>query len=396
MDFEIASETEELLERYRGFMESELAPLEADAVSLPFSALEGRLDARRGRAKEAGLWGPNLSAELGGLGLGLVDHGLVSEVLGGYLYGHYVMGCQAPDAGNVEVLATHASQDQREKYLRPLAAGEIRSCFSMTEADYAGSNPVLMGTTAVRDGDEYVIDGSKWYTSSADGAAFAIVMAVTDPDAPPHRRASMLLVPTDTPGFEIVRNIAVMGRAGDGWASHAEVRYAGCRVPVGNRLGAEGEGFAIAQERLGPGRIHHCMRWLGVARRAFELMCRRATTRFLGPDETLADKDIVRAWIAECAAEMRAARLLTLHTAWRIERDGWRAARQDISAIKFLVAGMMGKVLDRALQVYGSLGMCDDTPIAWFYLEERAARIYDGPDEVHKISLAKRILRDYR
>jgi alkylation response protein AidB-like acyl-CoA dehydrogenase len=239
-----------------------------------------------------------------------------------------------------------------------------------------------------------VIRGHKWFTTAADGAAVAVVMAITAPDAPPHRRASMILVPTETPGFELVRNIPVMGHAGEGWASHAEIRYHDCRVPGDHLLGAAGDGFAIAQERLGPGRIHHCMRWLGICRRVFDLMCRRARGRRVSADERLADKDIVRLWVAECAAEIRAARLLTLQTAWTIERDGWRAAREDISAVKFLVAGVLGRVLDRALQVHGALGMTDDTPIAFFYREERAARIYDGPDEVHKLALARRILDD--
>jgi alkylation response protein AidB-like acyl-CoA dehydrogenase len=327
--------------------------------------------------------------------LGLVDHGLVSEILGGCPIAHYVFGCQAPDAGNIEILRAHGSADQKSRWLEPLARGDIRSCFSMTEVDLPGSNPVLMDTAATLDGDEWVINGRKWYTTSADGAALAVVMAVTDPQATKYQRASMILVPTDTPGFEIVRNIPVMGHAGEGWTSHAEISYTDCRVPAANLLGLRGRGFTIAQERLGPGRIHHCMRWLGICRRAFDLMCRRALARRIDADQVLADKDIVRAWIAECAAQIRAARLLTLQTAWRIEQSGWRAARQDISAIKFLVANTMAKVLDDALQIHGGLGMSDDTPLAFFYREERAARIYDGPDEVHKISLARRILRDY-
>jgi alkylation response protein AidB-like acyl-CoA dehydrogenase len=265
----------------------------------------------------------------------------------------------------------------------------------MTEVDEPGSNPVMLSTTAARDGDHWVVNGHKWFSTAAEGAAVAVVMAVTEPAAAPHRRASMILVPTDTPGFEIVRNVPVMGHAGEGWQSHAEIRYADCRVPLANLLGKAGEGFAIAQERLGPGRIHHTMRWLGICRRVFDLMCRRASSRRVDGDQTLADKDVVKVWIAECAAEIRAARLLTLQTAWTIERDGWRAAREDVSAIKFLVAGVLGRVLDRALQVHGALGMTDDTPIAFFYREERAARIYDGPDEVHKLALARRILRGY-
>lgn len=394
MDFAVTPPTRELLDRVETFTREELEPLEPRLLGRPFPACEPVLEALRGRVKELGLWAPNLPRELGGMGLGLVDHGLVSEVLGGFVYGHYVFGCQAPDAGNIEILDRHGSASQRDTYLRPLAAGTMRSCFSMTEVDQPGSNPVLLSTTAARDGGDWVIRGHKWFTTAADGAAVAVVMAITAPDASPHRRASMILVPTETPGFELVRNIPVMGHAGEGWPSHAEIRYHDCRVPADHLLGAAGDGFAIAQERLGPGRIHHCMRWLGICRRVFDLMCQRARGRRVSADERLADKDIVRLWVAECAAEIRAARLLTLQTAWTIERDGWRAAQQDISAVKFLVAGVLGRVLDRALQVHGALGMTDDTPIAFFYREERAARIYDGPDEVHKLALARRILDD--
>jgi alkylation response protein AidB-like acyl-CoA dehydrogenase len=266
----------------------------------------------------------------------------------------------------------------------------------MTEVDLPGSNPVLLATTAVTDGDDYVIDGRKWFTTAADGADFAVVMAITNPDAEPHLRASMILVPTDTPGFERVRNISVMGEAGGGWASHAEIVYRACRVPRANRIGPEGQGFAIAQQRLGPGRIHHCMRWLGICRRALTLLCERAASRPIAEGQVLGDREIVQAWIAESAAEIQAARLFTLHTAWRIEQEGWRAARDDISMIKFQVAGTLLRVLDRAIQAHGALGMTDDTVLAYFYRHERGARIYDGPDEVHKLAVARRLLRRHR
>jgi alkylation response protein AidB-like acyl-CoA dehydrogenase len=266
----------------------------------------------------------------------------------------------------------------------------------MTEPDRAGSNPVWLSTTAVKDGGEYVIDGRKWFTSSADGAAFAIVMAVTDPDAAkPHARASMIIVPADTPGFRIVRNISVMGEPGEDWFSHAEVEYDGVRVPVETRIGAEGAGFLLAQERLGPGRIHHCMRWIGICERAFELMCRRAATRELAPGEPLAAQQSVQHAIAESRAEIDAARLLTLDAAARIDARGARAARVEISTIKFYVAGVLQRVLDRAIQVHGALGVTDDTPLAWWYRHERGARIYDGPDEVHKSLVAREVLKPY-
>ncbi len=263
----------------------------------------------------------------------------------------------------------------------------------MTEPDFPGSNPVWMGTRAVRDADSYVIDGRKWFASAADGAAFAIVMAVTDPEAEPHRRASMIVVPTETPGFRRVRNISCMGHAGDDWASHAELAFEGCRVPCENRLGEEGAGFAMAQARLGPGRIHHAMRWIGVCRRAFDLMCRRAAARPLGPGDRLGSRQAVQGWIAESLAEIEAGRLLVLHAAWTIDARGMDAAREAISLVKFHVAGIMQQVVDRAIQVHGALGISDDTVLSWFYRQERAARIYDGPDEVHKTVVAKRILK---
>jgi alkylation response protein AidB-like acyl-CoA dehydrogenase len=296
----------------------------------------------------------------------------------------------------MEVLMSHGTPEQKETFLAPLARGDVRSCFSMTEPEHAGSNPVWMSTTAARDGDQYVINGHKWFTSGAEGAAFAIVMAVTDADeANPYKRASQIIVPTDAPGFRIVRNVSVMGEEGSDYASHAEVRYEDCRVPRRNLLGREGEGFRIAQERLGPGRIQHCMRWVGVCERAFELMCERAARRELAPGVPLGSRQSVQEWIAESRAEITAARLLVLHTAERIDREGAAAAREDISLIKFFVAGVMHRVLDRAVQTHGALGLTDDTVLAYWYRHERAARIYDGPDEVHKSVVARSVLRKY-
>jgi len=396
MDFSLSERMETVLGMTREFVARELIPMEPEFLRAPFRTLLPEIERRRAKVKQMGLWAPNVPQELGGMGLDLVELGLMSEALGVTPLGHFVFGCHAPDAGNIEVLHLHGTPEQQERWLRPLAAGEIRSCFSMTEVELPGSNPVMMETTAVKDGGDYVINGQKWYTTAADGAAFAVVMAITDPEAPIHRRASMIIVPCDTPGFDLVRNISVMGHAGEDWASHAEILYHSCRVPRTNLLGPEGAGFQIAQERLGPGRIHHCMRWIGICNRAFDLLCGRAATRVIAPGETLADKDIVRAWIAESAAEIAAARLLVLHTAWKITALGWREARQDISMIKFVVANAMQRVVDRALQVHGGLGMTDDTLLAFFFRHERAARIYDGPDEVHKISLAKRILGERR
>jgi alkylation response protein AidB-like acyl-CoA dehydrogenase len=394
MDFSLSERTQTMLGMIREFVAQELVTMEEDFLRYPFRSLLPEIENKRAKVKQMGLWAPGHPQELGGMGLGLVDLGLVSEAVGGTPLGHFVFGCHAPDAGNIEILHLHGTPEQKDRWLGPLVAGEIRSCFSMTEVELPGSNPVMMDTTAVKDGDDYVINGQKWYTTAADGAAFAVVMAITNPDAPPYQRASMIIVPTDTPGFDLVRNISVMGHTGDDWASHAEILYHSCRVPQSNLLGPEGHGFIIAQERLGPGRIHHCMRWIGICNRAFELMCDRANRRTIAPGKVLGDRDIVRSWIADSAAEISAARLMTLHTAWKIEQLGWREARQDISMIKFTVANTMQRVVDRALQVHGGLGMTDDTLLAFFFRHERAARIYDGADEVHKISLARRILSE--
>lgn len=396
MDFTISEEMTVRLGMIREFMEREVIPLEGEMLHGDPAALEAGVQAAQAKVKQMGLWAPNHPEEFGGLGLSTVDHGLFAEAVGRSPLGMNVFGTQAPDAGNIEILHKYATAEQREEWLRPLVAGEIRSCFSMTEPLTAGSNPVLLETTAVRDGDEYVINGQKWFTSSADGAAFAIVMAVTDPDAPPHQRASMIIVPTDNPGFHLVRNVSVMGHAGTGHASHAEVIYQGCRVPVTNVLGPEGHGFVIAQERLGPGRIHHCMRWLGIAQRAWELMCARANERVMDANGgTLADKQVIQHWAAELYARIQGARLQVLHTAWRIDNEGASAARDDIAAIKFVVANTMLDTVDTAIQVHGALGVTDDTILSYWYRHERGARIYDGADEVHKTSLGRRLLRQF-
>jgi alkylation response protein AidB-like acyl-CoA dehydrogenase len=397
MDFKISDKMITILEMINEFVKKELLPLEHEFLTKEFRDMVPALEEKRKMVKQMELWAPNHPKELGGMGLNLVEHGLVSEALGYTPIGHYVFGCQAPDAGNIEILHLHGTAEQKEKYLKPLVAGKIRSCFSMTEVDMPGSNPVMLETTAVKDGDDYIINGHKWYSSSADGAAFAIVMAVTDPAAPKYMTASMIIVPSDTPGFNLVRNIPVMGHTGSGYASHGEILYQTCRVPRKNLLGTEGHGFVMAQERLGPGRIHHCMRWLGVCNRAFDLMCRRVNERVIAPDgRKLAEKQTVQNWIAESAAEIKAAKLMTLYAAWQMDNLGAKEARDDISLIKFVAANTMLRVVDRALQVHGGLGMTDDTILAYYYRHERAARIYDGADEVHKSSAAKRILRRYQ
>jgi alkylation response protein AidB-like acyl-CoA dehydrogenase len=395
VDFSIAPKTLELSKTIRAFVREELIPIEPQFTGKEFKELVPLLAKKREQVKNLGLWAPFLHKEDGGLGLSLMDFGHISEALGYSPIGHYVFNCQAPDVGNMEVLLQHGTDEQKEKYLKPLMAGETRSCFSMTEPENPGSNPTLMDTTAVQDGDEWVINGHKWFTSAADGSAFAIVMAVTHPDAPPHGRTSQIIVPTNTPGFEHVRNISVMGEPGSDYNSHAEIRYTDCRVPLTNILGEGGSGFVIAQERLGPGRIHHCMRWIGICERAFDLMCKRAATRIISPGRTLGSKQTIQQWIAESRAEINAARLMVLEAAWSIDKDGTYATRDKISVIKFYVAGILQRILDRAIQTHGAMGITDDLILAWWYRHERGARIYDGPDEVHKASVAKRILKSY-
>jgi alkylation response protein AidB-like acyl-CoA dehydrogenase len=396
MDFSLSSETQRMVQVVREFMRAEVYPLEPEFLSKEFRELRPRLEAMRLRVKALKLWLPQIAEEYGGQGLSLLEFASVGEELGRSPLGHYLFNCQAPDAGNMEILIQHGSAEQKEQFLLPLARGDIRSCFSMTEPGYPGSNPTWMGTTAIKDGDDYLINGDKWFSTGADGAAFSIVMAITNPESSsPYLKASMIIVPTNTPGFRLVRNTSVMGEAGSDHASHGEVQFTSCRVPQHYRLGPEGAGFLIAQQRLGPGRIHHCVRWLGICERAFELMCTWASRRLVAPDKLLGTQQIVQTWIAESRAEIDAARLLVLRTAWKIDRGEERAAREDVSLIKFFVAGVLQRVLDRAIQTHGGMGMTDNLPLAFWYRHERAARIYDGPDEVHKISVAKQILKGY-
>ncbi|GAB4053803.1 acyl-CoA dehydrogenase family protein [Spirosoma litoris] len=385
-----------LLVRVQEFVQTELIPLEDGFSHNNLGAIIPILDQKRELVKAAGLWGLHLSREEGGHGLTLCEFGQISEALAhAPFFGHYVFGCQAPDIGNTELLHKFASEELKERYLKPLMAGEIRSCFSMTEPDFAGSNPTRMATLAARDGNDYVINGRKWFTSSADGAAFAVVMAVTNPDAAPHQQASMIIVPTDTPGFNIERNIPVFGEAGEGWFSHAEVTYTNCRVPAANVIAGEGMGFRLAQERLGPGRVHHCMRWVGNAEKALDLMCKRAATREIEEGVMLGEKQFIQDFIAESRAEIDACRLYVLNTAHMIDTVGVSNVRDAVSAIKFYVANAFLRVLDRAIQVHGALGVTDDTVLSAMYRHERGARIWDGADEVHKQNLATNILKKY-
>ena len=378
--------------RYRAFMDEHIYPNEA-AIEREDNDALALLAELREKAREAGLWAPHVPPEAGGTGLGFLYYACLNEEIGRSAYAQLVFGCQAPDAGNAEILHLFGTDEQKERFLRPLVAGEMRSFFAMTEPDVAGSDPTLLQTRAVRDGDDWVIDGHKWFSSGADGAGFAVVFAISDPDAEPHRRGTMILVPADTDGVDVVRPVPVMGHAGRGWNTHCEVRFTGVRVPVANTLGGEGEAFRLAQKRLGPGRIHHVMRWLGQMQRAFELMCRYANEReaFGGP---LAEKGTVQNWVADSAAEIQACRLLTMDTAGKIDEGS--EARVEVALLKVYAANILVEVIDRAIQVHGARGLTDETPLARMAMNARAARIYDGPDEVHRMTAARRILKSFR
>jgi acyl-CoA dehydrogenase len=321
-----------------------------------------------------------------------MEYALLNEEIGRSMWAQLVFNCQAPDAGNGEILHLFGTEEQKQQFLKPLVDGTARSFFSMTEPEVSGADPTGLRTTGVLEGDEWVINGHKWFSSSAEGASFGIVMAVTDPEAPPHRRTSQILVPTDTAGYELIRPIPVMGHPGRGWSTHCEVRYTDVRVPRGNVLGEPGDGFRIAQKRLGPGRIHHVMRWLGQMQRAFELMCRYALEReaFGGP---LAEKQTVQNWIADSTAEIQACRLLTLDAARKLDEGD--EARVEVSLIKFYAARVLNEVIDRAIQVHGARGLTDETPLAFMAQQARAARIYDGPDEVHRMVVSRRVLKEF-
>jgi acyl-CoA dehydrogenase len=396
-DFSTEPEFQEQLDWMAAFVREEIWPLEAIFGEFSDEAFRQAIAPLKEQVKARGLWAAHLPPDLGGQGFGQVKLGLMHEILGTSPIAPLAFGNQAPDSGNSEILALAGTEDQKEQWLYPLLEGELHSAFSMTEPHTAGSDPTLLETRAVRDGDSWVINGHKWFSSNASIADFLIVMAVTDPEAQRYQRASMFVVPADTPGVQIVRDVPTMehphvefGRFG----GHAEVRYDDVRVPADALLGAEGAGFLIAQQRLGPGRIHHCMRWLGVSKRAFDMLCERSLVRY-AHGSRLAEKDTVRTWIADSAAQMQAARLMTLHAAWRMDREGAAAARTEIGMIKFFGAQVLHDVIDRAIQAHGALGYSTDLPLEQMYRFARAARIYDGPDEVHRQSVARQILNGY-
>jgi acyl-CoA dehydrogenase len=394
-DFSTEPEFQEHLDWMRAFVREEIWPLEV--LDLEWDQLMRAMAPLQERVRERGLWAAHLEPELGGQGFGQVKLGLMHEVLGTSPIAPFAFGNAAPDSGNSEILALAGTPEQKDRYLHPLLAGDLKSAFSMTEPEVAGSDPTLIRTRALDDGDAWVITGHKWFSSNASIADFLIVMAVTEPDAQRYQRASMFVVDVDTPGVEIVRDVPTMEHPEESfgrYGNHAEIRYHDVRVPKEALLGARGAGFLISQQRLYPGRIHHCMRWLGVSQRAFDMLCEYALTRE-AQGSRLADKQTVQNWIADSAAQRQAARLMTLHAAWVMDTEGVRAARGDISLIKFFGAQVLCDVVDRALQIHGSLGYSTDMPLEAMFRAARGARFYDGPDEVHRESVARQILRGY-
>jgi acyl-CoA dehydrogenase len=398
-DFETEPEYAAKLAWARTFVDDEVTPLET--LSLDDTTLGKLIQPLQEEVKRQGLWAAHLPPELGGMGFGQVRLGLLHEILGRTFLAPTVFGNNAPDSGNAELLAIGieetGSEDLRSGYLTPLLEGRLRSAFSMTEPG-AGADPTLIATTAERDGEEWVINGHKWFTSNGSVADFLIVMCVTNPDVHRYAGCSMIIVPADTPGVDVLRDISTMedptphfGKYG----GHSEIIYRDVRVPAGNIVGREGDGFRLAQMRLGPGRIHHCMRWLGQSQRAFDMLCERAVSRHVH-GSLLSDKQMVQSWVADSMAEMTAARLMTLQAAWKMDREGAPAARVEIAMIKYYGATVLYNVIDRAIQVHGSLGFSTDLPLEHMYRAARAARIYDGPDEVHKVTVARQVLKSYK
>ena len=388
IDFEVPAELEDVRRRVAAFVRDEVLPAEGELAGEDYESLLPEL---RAKARQAGLWTPHLPAEWGGMGLGALGMALVSQELGVSGLASLALNVMAPDEGNMHLLLEAGTSAQQERYLRPLAAAEVRSCFAMTEQDVASSDPRQLRTRAVREGNHWVIDGEKWFVSGAAGAAFAVVVALTEPEEEkPHRRHSLFIVDAETPGWKVVREIPVMGSHGPG--GHCEVRIEGCRVPAEAMLGGPGEGFALSQKRLGTGRIGHAMRWIGVAQRALDLAAGRALEREAF-GRRLAEHQAVQWMLADSAIELHASRLMVLHAAWKIDR-GFEH-RQEISMVKVFVAEALGRILDRAIQVFGSLGISTDVPIARFYQDARAARIYDGPSEVHRMVIARNLLKAY-
>ena len=395
-DFETEPEFQEQLDWIEEFVRTEVEPLD-HVLGSPYDVKSAKRNKLvrplQAEVRKRGLWGCHLGPELGGPGYGQVKLALMNEILGTARFAPTVFGCQAPDTGNSEILAHYGTPAQKEKYLKPLLNNEIVSCFSMTEPQ-GGADPKVFKTTAVKDGNSWVINGEKWFSSNARYASFLIAMVVTDPEHPdPYKRMSMFIVPADTPGLEIVRSVGIhVGEEG----SHGYVKYENVRVPADHLLGERGQGFVVAQTRLGGGRIHHAMRTVGKVRKSFDMMCERALSRET-QGSRLADKQFVQGMIADSWSEIEQFRLLVLRTAWRIDKyQDYMKVRKDIAAVKALMPGVFRSVVERALHLHGSIGVSTEMPFTNQLIESFHMGLADGPTEVHKITVARQVLRDYK
>ncbi len=389
MDLNLDPKLVELRDRVSAFVRDEVIPVEPKPE---YGISRELVQTLRDKARKAGIYGPQLPPEYGGLGLGTVAMCVLFEQAGRSFLGPIAMHCSAPDEGNMHLLGEYANKDQRERWLRPLVEGKIRSCFAMTEpAPGAGSDPTMMRTRATRVDGGWEINGLKWFATGAEGAAFAVTIAVTDPDAPKHERASVFLVPADTPGYRVVRSVPTMG--GHGIGGHGEVEFRNVRVPDSAMLGKLGEGFRLAMVRLGPARLTHCMRWLGIAQRSLEIAVARALEREAF-GRKLAEHQAIQWMIADSEIELHASRLMVMEAAWKHENGS--EIRHESSICKVFVAEAVNKVIDRAIQICGALGLTSDLPLEHFYREARAFRIYDGPSEVHRMVIARNVIRGKR
>ncbi|MGP8058015.1 MAG: acyl-CoA dehydrogenase family protein [Acidimicrobiales bacterium] len=398
-EFSTEPEFQEKLDWIDAFVRDEVEPIDLLWGNKAFHPLDDTLraivDPLKQQVRERGLWACHLGPELGGQGYGQVKLSLMNEILGRSQWAPIVFGTQAPDTGNAEIIAHYGTDEQKERYLRPLLDGEIFSCYSMTEPQ-GGSDPSLFETSARRDGDEWVINGWKYFSSNARTSSFLIVMAITDPDTDVYRGMSMFLVPTDTPGVEIVRNIGLMGEEPGHEGMHALIHYDEVRVPADNLLGGEGQAFAIAQTRLGGGRVHHAMRTVGMAQRALDMLCERAVSRRTR-DGVLADKPSVRDYVAESYIELTQFRLYVLYVAWTIDQTGdYRAVRHDIAAIKVLTPQVLHNAAQRAIQVHGALGVSNEMPLGSMWMAAPIMGLVDGPTEVHRATVGRQVLKRYR
>lgn len=398
-DFSTEPEFQEKLDWIRTFVQEEIEP-----IDLAFRGEEAIYDTThrvypevirplQEKVKAQGLWACHLDPELGGLGFGQVKLGLMNEILGRSAWAPSVFGCQAPDSGNAEILAHYGTEEQKERYLEPLLNGEIRSCYSMTEPQ-AGADPQQFTCRAYRDGDEWVLDGEKWFASNLRWASFIIVMAITDPDVPVYQGASMFLVPAETPGIDVIRHTGLFGEPLDEPGGHAYVKYDKVRLPADSLLGGEGQAFKIAQTRLGGGRIHHAMRSIGVAQRCFDMMCERALSRET-QGERLSKKQFVQGYIADSWIELLQFRLQVLHAAWVIDQRGGHAARAEIAGVKVATPKVLKEIVWRAMHVHGALGVSNEMPFASLWMQAPVMGIADGPTEVHKVTIARQALKDY-